>query len=246
MSTHSGRIAVVTGAAAGIGQATAQRLAGSGAAVVAVDRNWPAETLELLESAGTPGHAIQADVSDPAQTERIGQEVASRFGQCDILVNNVGIYPVASIDEMTYALWRKVLTVNLDSQFLMVKAVLPLMVGWGRIVNISSNSIVTEIPGLTPYMASKMGVIGFSRALANDLGERGITVNAVAPAYTNTPGTKSNPEELATEMSRRQAIKKFAQPEDIVGMISFLTSEDGQFITGQTLMVDGGMGRASA
>ena len=244
MFSHEGKIAVVTGAGRGIGQAAARTLAEHGATVVCVDLSSSGETLRLLEEAGRPGIEIVADVSDPEGTARVGEIVREEYGRCDILVNNAGIFPFALLEDLDYALWRKVLGVNLDSQFLMVKALSPLMGEGGRIVNITSNSIVTEDPGLAHYMASKMGVIGFTRGLANELGPRGITVNAVGPALTRTPGViEAIPDDFQERISSRQAIKRIAVPEDIVGAILLLTSDEAHFITGQTLMADGGMAK---
>lgn len=209
--THSGRVAVVTGAAGGIGQAVCRQLADRGAAVVAVDLAEPAQTLEQLAAAGHEGFGIRADVSDPDQTRHIGEEVRERYGRCDIPVNNAGIYPNYDIDHLDYATWRRVLAVNLDSQFL---------------------------------MASKMGAIGFTRGLANDVAGFGVTVNAVGPSLTRTPGILSSiPDAVLDQIAGLQAIKRVAEPDDVVGTILFLTGEDSDFVTGQTIMADGGLTR---
>ncbi|MFI6761200.1 SDR family NAD(P)-dependent oxidoreductase [Micromonospora sp. NPDC050417] len=239
-------MAVVTGAGRGIGQAIARHLGERGATVVAVDLDSPDETLALLEKSGGVAVGLTADVSDPGQTAGVGAEVARRFGRVDILVNNAGIFPFRDIDELDYDMWRRVIAVNLDSQFLMVKAVLPVMKegGWGRIVNLTSNSIVTTSPGLSHYMASKMGNIGFTRGLANDLAPFGITVNAVGPTLTITPGVlQVHPKEVLAAVAEAQAIKRNGQPDDLVGTVAFLTSDDASFLTGQTIMADGGLAR---
>ncbi|GIF68510.1 hypothetical protein Ais01nite_65450 [Asanoa ishikariensis] len=244
--THAGRVAVVTGAGRGIGQAVALGLGERGATVVAVDLQHPQETIEHLTAAGRTAIGLTADVSDPEQTAAVGTEIERRLGRADILVNNAGIFPFRDIDELDYETWRRVLAVNLDSQFLMVKAVLPNMKpsGWGRIVNLTSNSIVTAAPGLSHYMASKMGNIGFSRGLANDLAPYGITVNAVGPTLTITPGVlQAHPPEALAAAAQAQAIKRNGLPADLVGTIAFLTSDDAAFITGQTVMADGGYAR---
>ncbi|MGW1530372.1 SDR family NAD(P)-dependent oxidoreductase [Streptomyces sp. NPDC002159] len=245
--THSGRVAVVTGAARGIGQAIAVDLGARGATVVAVDLTAPDETVALLSAKGHPVLGLTADVSSPEQTAAVGEEAVRRFGRTDILVNNAGIFPIRDIEDLEYDTWRRVLTVNLDSQFLMVKAVLPAMKkgGWGRIVNLTSDSIVSNVPGISHYLASKMGIIGFSRGLANDLAPFGITVNAAGPALTITPGVvqgNHTPEGLAAA-AQNQAIKRNGLPEDLTGTIAFLSSDDSAFMTGQTLMADGGFAR---
>ncbi|MFJ4851741.1 MULTISPECIES: SDR family NAD(P)-dependent oxidoreductase [unclassified Streptomyces] len=244
--THAGRVAVVTGAGRGIGQAIALDLGTRGATVVAVDLDSPDETVALLAGKGHNALGLTADVSNPQETAAVGKEVADRLGRADILVNNAGIFPFRDIEDLDYDTWKRVIAVNLDSQFLMVKAVLQTMKkgGWGRIVNLTSNSIVTNVPGISHYMASKMGNIGFSRGLANDLAPFGITVNAVGPTLTITPGSQqAHPQEARDAAAQAQAIKRNGLPEDLTGTIAFLTSDDAAFVTGQTIMADGGYAR---
>jgi 3-oxoacyl-[acyl-carrier protein] reductase len=189
---------------------------------------------------------LVADATDPATSGRLDGLLRKEFGRCDILVNNAGIYPNVPFDEVDYALWQKVMRVNLDSQFLMVKGVLGLMRegGWGRIVNLTSNSIGLVIPGLTHYMASKAGVIGFTRGLANDVAGYGITVNAVGPTASLTPGGMENIQREHIEaLAQNQAIKRPGGPQDIVGTVLFLAGEDSAWVTGQTIMADGGLVR---
>src|SRR5215470_5275505 len=165
--THAGRVATVTGAGRGIGQAICRGLAEHGATVVAIDVGDLRETERLVRAAQRQWLGIHGDVSSPEDTRRVAQEVQEKFGQCDILVNNAGIFPLQRWDEVDYDTWRKVLAVNLDSQFLMCHALVPLMKrgGWGRIVNITSGSLLSAGAGLTAYKASKAGVIGFTRGL---------------------------------------------------------------------------------
>jgi NAD(P)-dependent dehydrogenase (short-subunit alcohol dehydrogenase family) len=239
-------VAVVTGAAQGFGQAISVGLAESGVDVVAVDLTPADQTVKLVEAAGVRCVSLVADVSDPGSTDSLRSLLESEFGRCDILVNNAGIYPKVAFDEVDYALWRKVHAVNLDSQFLMVKAVLPLMQagGWGRIVNITSNSIGLVIPGLAHYMASKAGVIGFTRGLANDVAEHGITVNAVGPTASVTPGGLRDIDRDHIEaLAQTQAIKRAGTAHDIVGTVMFLAGESSGWVTGQTIMADGGLVR---
>lgn len=241
--SHQDRIAVVTGAGRGIGQAVCCALAERGARVVAVDRDEPDETVALLEDAGRPVTGLCADVSEPEQTEEVGEYVQASFGRCDILVNNAGLDSLIDSGELQYATWRRVLAVNLDSQFLMVKALLPLMKSqcWGRIVSLTSNSVGSTMPGLTHHMASKLGGIGFTRALANEVAGFGVTVNAVGPRLSRIPGVVSamGPE-LLDQVAQLQAIKHIGDTGDVVGTMLFLTSEEAAFVTGQTFMTDGG------
>ncbi|MFD3589470.1 SDR family NAD(P)-dependent oxidoreductase [Streptomyces sp. NPDC058683] len=240
------KVAVVTGAAQGFGRAISLGLAQSGVDVVAVDLAEAKETTAAVERFGVRGASLVADVSDPASTDALAQLLRDQFGRCDILVNNAGIYPNRPIDDVDFELWRRVHAINLDSQFLMVKAVLPLMKQgrWGRIVNITSNSLGLVVPGLAHYMASKAGVIGFTRGLANDVAEYGITVNAVGPTASKTPGGLTNIEQDVIEkLAQSQAIKRAGTAEDIVGTVIFLASESSAWVTGQTIMADGGLVR---
>ncbi|AWV05641.1 MULTISPECIES: SDR family NAD(P)-dependent oxidoreductase [Burkholderia] len=240
------KVAVVTGAAQGFGQAISIGLANQGIDIVAVDMAASDETIRAVEDVGVRAVGLIADVSDPDTTNRLNSLLTEDFGRCDILVNNAGIYPNVPIMQVDYALWQRVQRINLDSQFLMVKAVLPLMLDrrWGRIVNITSNSVALVVPGLSHYMASKAGVIGFTRGLATDVAEYGITVNAVGPTASLTKGGKAHikPEHIE-ELARAQAIKRPGTSEDIVGTVLFLAGEDSAFVTGQTIMADGGLVR---
>jgi len=249
---HRDRIAVVTGGAVGLGRAFAQRLAHDGAHIVIADVQAADETVRLVEAEGREALACRCDVSAPDSVAALKAAVEKRFGRCDILINNAGIYPVQSFDEMEFADGRRVMAINLDGGFLTASAFAPGMKqrGWGRIVNLASNTFGMVLPGFTHYIASKGGMIGFTRALATELGPHGVTVNAIAPSLTRTPGTLARKPRGATkdddyrDVANRQAIKQPQQPADLVGTVSFLTSDDAAFITGQTLYVDGGMVRA--
>lgn len=240
------RVAVVTGAAQGFGQAISLGFAARGVDVLVVDLADSGETVHAVQAAGAHAVALKADVSDPATVARVEATLKAEFGRCDILVNNAGIYPNVPITEVDYDLWQRVQRINLDSQFLMVKAVLPFMINgkWGRIVNITSNSVGLVVPGLSHYMASKAGVIGFTRGLATDVAMHGITVNAVGPTASLTTGGKAHikPEHIE-ELAKTQAIKRAGRAEDIVGTVMFLSSDDSAFVTGQTIMADGGLVR---
>jgi len=243
MPTHAGRVAIVTGAAQGIGHTLALNFARRGADLVLLDLQDCKETHTEAEALGAKVFSMACDVTSETDWSKAFDAVSDTFGRADILVNNAGIYPYASLEELTLTMFRRVMAVNLEGPFLGARTFVPLMqkAGWGRIVNIASDSLATNVTGLSHYMASKMGVIGFTRGLANELGEQGITVNAVAPAITRTPGTSTTPQELIKGVWSQQAIRRFAEPQDIVGPILFLTSEDAGFVTGQTVVVDGGL-----
>jgi NAD(P)-dependent dehydrogenase (short-subunit alcohol dehydrogenase family) len=245
MTTHTGRVAVVTGAARGIGQAIAEGLAARGARIVGVDIAEAGETRALAEACGAEWLGIVADVSSPTDVARLAKEALARFGKCDIVVNNAGIFPAYAFDELDFDAWRKVIVTNLDSQFLVSRAFVASMKagGWGRIVNMTSGSVQLSTEKGAAYKASKMGSIGLTRGMAADLGKYGITVNAASPSLTRTPGVLqiNGAASRLDMMANAQAIKRVSEPTDIVGLIQFLTGEDSHFVTGQTILADGGL-----
>jgi NAD(P)-dependent dehydrogenase (short-subunit alcohol dehydrogenase family) len=241
-----GRVAVVTGAAAGIGQALANRLAADGMRVAIADLEPAEETLASVEAAGSEGFAERCDISDGDSVAAFAATVKERFGRADVLVCNAGIYPIAGFDDWSWEQWRAVMSVNVDSLFHLTKAFLPAMreAGWGRIVAAASNGVYSGIPNLTPYVASKGAVVGFVRSLAGEIGADGVTINAYAPSLTRTRGTTvTGPHEkigLFEKVMEEQAIPRTQVPEDVAGLVSFLASDAAGFITGQTIPVDGG------
>jgi NAD(P)-dependent dehydrogenase (short-subunit alcohol dehydrogenase family) len=239
---HAGRVAIVTGAASGIGQAVAVGLAERGATVIVAGHGDLRATTDLIAPTGSPAIAAPLDVSDPSSIEVVRAQIADEQGHVDILVNNAGIFENATWDELDLELWQRVISVDLNGPMLMCKAFLPLMQGrgWGRVINMSSATVAIASPVSIAYRTSKMGVVGFTRALSETLGDDGITVNAVLPSLTRTPMIEGVPEPIVTNSLGRQVIHRMAEPEDIAGSVLMLASDDAGWITGQTIMANGG------
>ena len=240
-----GQTALVTGAARGLGYAAARRLGAGGARVALLDRDGdglPA-AVERLGGEGITATPLHVDLTDEDAVRAAVATVLAADDRIDILVNNAGIYPHRPFEELTFAEWRNVLATNLDSVYLCSSAVYPAMRerGYGRIVNVSSATFFIGYPGLTAYIASKGGIIGFTRALASEAGPYGITVNAITPGLIATEGVLGGEEAgLFDEIVPEQAVPRRGEPEDIAECIAYLASPAASFITGQALNVDGG------
>jgi pyridoxal 4-dehydrogenase len=235
-----GRVAIVTGAGQGIGRAIAEKLRAEGASVVVADKN--SETAEKT-AAEIGGTAHVADVSDPDQVSALVAAAAGQFGKIDILVNDAAIVPFVPWEDLDFAEWRRVMSVNIDGVFLMCKAVYPHMkaAGYGRIVNIASNVVTAGTPNMAHYVSSKGAVFAFTRSLATEVGQYGITVNAVAPGLTASEGVLASPHAEAFDfVVSLQSIPRRGVPADIAPAVAFLASEEAHWITGQMLTADGG------
>jgi len=240
-----GRVAVVTGGAAGLGHATARAFASEGARVAIVDVDAEALASAARELGADP---IQADLAREPEVLEMVDAVLARHGQIDILVNLAGIYPRASIEEETFAGWKRLLEINLDATFLCCKHVLPHMRArrYGRIVNTSSGTVHLGQPGMPAYVATKAGVIGLSRVLSKEVGPDGVTVNVIMPGLIATRrvltqfGDEAATEAFLADAIDHQSIKRRGEPEDIAHGILFLCEEASSWMTGQTLQIDGG------
>jgi NAD(P)-dependent dehydrogenase (short-subunit alcohol dehydrogenase family) len=250
---HRDKVAVVTGGAEGIGQAFASRLAEEGVDVAIADHTAADETVRRVTAAGRRAFAARCDVDNPEDVAKCAREVERHFGRCDILINSAGIYPAQPFDDITFEDWRRVMSVNLDAMFLMTKAFVTGMRqrGWGRIVNVASDTMSLPIPEFVHYIASKGGVIGFTRAIATEFAPHGVTANVIAPGLTRTPGTLARkdwggtaPDTFFKIAAEHNPMRRFGAPDDLVGAMAFLTSDDAAYFTGQTLFVNGGLTRA--
>jgi 3-oxoacyl-[acyl-carrier protein] reductase len=243
----AGKTALITGGSRGIGRATALELAQMGANVVVNYRGnaeAASEVQALIEERGGKAIAIGADVGQSAEIDRLFATATQTFGNVDILVNNAGLTRDTLLMRMSEADWDAVLDTNLKSAFLCAKAALRgmLKARWGRIVNVSSLAGLVGNAGQTNYAAAKAGVIALSKSLAQEVGSRGITVNAVAPGLIETEMVAHLPEELRQQILSHVALGRIGTPEDVAAVICFLCTPAAGYVTGQVVVVDGGMG----
>ena len=244
------RVAIVTGGGHGIGKAYATRFASEGAKIVIaeIDEKAAQAVARELTAAGREALGVNTDVSDPVSTERMAAATIERFGRIDILVNNAAIFATVPMsrspfDQITVDEWDRMMSVNLKGTWLASCAVIPQMrkQGYGKIINISSGTALKGSPSRIHYVTSKAGILGFTKTLANEVGKDNICVNCVAPGSTLS---EENPDEGVIKMRNQaassRALKRVQSPDDLTGAIVFFASADSDFITGQTLVVDGG------
>jgi NAD(P)-dependent dehydrogenase (short-subunit alcohol dehydrogenase family) len=238
------KVAIVTGAAGGLGQTFASALAREGAKIVALDIADPEDTVHLITDAGGTAMGARMDVTVEADCRRAAEAAVDAYGRIDILVNNAAIVygikrkPFYEIDP---AEWDKVMTVNVKGAWLCSRAVFPYMQrqGKGKIVNLSSETFFTGSQGFVHYVTSKAGVVGLTRSMAVELGPHNITINAIAPGFTDSRASRSIADVSKYDISRTP-LGRLQQPDDLIGALIFLSADDSDFVTGQTILVDGG------
>jgi NAD(P)-dependent dehydrogenase (short-subunit alcohol dehydrogenase family) len=240
----NGEVAIVTGGAQGIGRAIANGLAEAGARIVIADLNGAGEAARDFPD----GVGLTVDVADEDDVRRLVDETVERCGSIDVLVNNAGLYAsleMRPFDQIPLDEWRRVMDVNVASMFLTCRAVVPVMraQGRGRIVNISSGTPFRGVPFLLHYVTSKGAIVAFTRALARELGKDGVLVNCVAPGFTMSAGVEAHPEvieKLRDVSVAARTLQRDQLPEDVVGAVVFLCGPGAAFVTGQTMVIDGG------
>ncbi|MGY8820017.1 SDR family NAD(P)-dependent oxidoreductase [Stutzerimonas xanthomarina] len=248
MNRMKNKVVIITGAAQGIGATYARALAAEGANIVIADVLDGTPLVEELEGMGAEAIALKTDVSDEASATTMAAAAMERFGQIDVLVNNAAIYAslkMKGFEDIDLAEWDKVMAVNVRGPFICARAVAPHMKarGQGRIINISSGTPFKGTPGLLHYVTSKGAILALTRALARELGDFGISVNTLAPGLVLSEGVVANAEmreRLTAPVIASRAIKRDQMPGDLVGPLLFLASDDSAFMTGETVVVDGG------
>ena len=244
----SNKVAVVTGGAMGIGYAICEHLAEEGARIVVADRANAGQAAEKLKSRGFDAIGVDADVSSESDTENVAAAALEAYGTLDVLVNNAAIFSTIQqkpFEQLSVQDWRSILDVNVIGQFLCCRAVLPAFrkQGGGRIINISSGVAFKGNPNMLHYVATKGAVVSMTRAMATELGEDNVLINSVAPGFTLSEGVLKNPElaERSSKFSiKGRALRRDMLPNDVVGAVAFFAGPGSSFITGQTLVVDGG------
>lgn len=243
----AGKVVIITGGARGIGRAIAQRCAHEGAALLIADieDDLAAETAEEICAAGSSAVAIRTDVSSADSVDAMTAAALDRFGRIDVLVNNAAMMaelPRQPFEAIAEDQWDRVMLVNIKGPWLCIRSVVPVMrqQGKGKIINLSSDMIISGIPGMLHYVASKGALTAMTRSLARELGQDGICVNAIAPGFTTTEAALAHGQEAAERSIRSRAIPRAQVPEDITGTVVFLSSAAADFITGQLIVVNGG------
>jgi 3-oxoacyl-[acyl-carrier protein] reductase len=239
-----GKVALVTGASRGIGEAIAMKLGESGATVLCAARSADRveEVASRITAAGGKGVAVELDISAPDAREKI-KSLIEEHERIDILVNNAGVTADDLFIRMKPEAWDSVIRTNLDSMFHVTQEVVKKMIRtrWGRVINITSVVGLSGNPGQTNYAASKAGIVGFTKALALEVGSRNITVNAVAPGFVATAMTDAMTEQAKASMEERIALRRLGTPDDVAAAVAFLASEEASYITGHVLNVSGGL-----
>ena len=245
-----GRVAIITGGGHGIGKAYAMRLAAEGAKVVIAELDGKAASMVAAEltALGHQAIAVQTDVANEASVNNMAQQTVAHFGRIDVLVNNAAIFATVPMsrspfDQITIEEWDHMMSVNVKGTWLASRAVVPQMrkQAYGKIINVSSGTALKGSPSRIHYVTSKAGILGFTKTLANEVGKDGICVNCVAPGSTLS---EENPDEdilkMRAQAANARALKRVQTPDDLTGAVVFFASADSDFITGQTLVVDGG------
>ena len=242
------KVAIVTGGSRGLGRAYALRLAKEGAKVVVADILEGGETVDAIKQQGGEAIYVYTDVTSERSTQEMVRKTLEKFSRIDILINNAAIFATivkSPFYEISAEEWDEVMAVNLKGSFLCAKAVFPQMKrqGKGKIINVSSGAFYKGLPNFLHYVVSKGGNVALTRSLAREMGDAGICVNAIAPGYTETEYLKEHPQdpsEVTKAIIAGRCIKRPETPDDLAGTIVFLSSDDSDFITGQTILVDGG------